>query len=85
MCIYFEECAATICPLDESSMQNAAWFPDEEVCRKNGYAWVSRQKRIAKKCTFDSGCFTYKMLQRNFRINAGTKGLNPDRDFPYSE
>lgn len=32
-CPNFHSCSAQLCPLDEKSIQNCTWFPDEEICR----------------------------------------------------
>jgi len=81
-CAHFDYCDAPICPLDESSMKNATWFPDEEICRLQTYGqvpWIRQQKKIARVIgTYEAGCFTVAMLSHRCAIAKGTKGLDPD-------
>ena len=44
-CYNWENCSAQLCPMDESSLANCIWYPDEEVCKKTPAPdWVKRQK-----------------------------------------
>jgi len=71
--------------LDESSVSHAAWFPDEEICRlADSPEWVSRQKKISKKLTFESGCFTVRMLERKCRFTSGQLGVDPAKGNPHN-
>ena len=84
-CRYFDGCSAPLCPLDESSVSHAAWFPDEEICRlADSPEWVSRQKKISKKLTFESGCFTVRMLERKCRFTSGQLGVDPAKGNPHN-
>ena len=81
-CQFFDSCNAPLCPLDEQSVKRGCWFPGEEICRQLHHpAWVTRQYKVARKLPHDmeSGCFTVRMLQRNCRINTGTRGVDPDK------
>lgn len=79
----YDECSAPICPLDEGSMKNCIWYPDEEICKKQpAPLWVKNQKKIAKRIdkNFDAGYFAHAMLDQKFKITSAIKGLDPDRD-----
>ena len=78
-CKHFDECGAPICPLDEDSMKDAIWYPDEEICRYGRLAWVKRQRKISRKARNKDFYFTYEMLCRNCRITTATEGLDPDK------
>jgi len=83
-CSYFNECSAPLCPLDEASLANCAWFPDEETCRRRDLAvgWIARQRKIARVVGGDPsrGCFTLEMIARNFRVTSALRGLDPDKE-----
>ena len=80
-CSRFEICSALLCPLDVENLQNKAWFPDEEYCKKSPVPqWVVNQRKIAKKAKDKNKYFTYDMLKRNCRISKGILGLDPDKD-----
>ena len=79
-CKYYVTCGAMLCPVDPTSLAHGAWFPTEEICRKNPKpAWIKKQRKINSKLNFCAGCFTHKMLLCDFRVRAGTKGLDPDK------
>ena len=83
-CKYFDACSSPICPKSESSLKHCAWFPDEEICRiADAPPWVSRQKKLSRKLNFESGCFTVRMLERNCKVTATLKGIDPDRGDPH--
>lgn len=78
-----EDCSALLCPLDENSIRNGIWYPDEEICRARKFQtlpWVRKQKRIARLgLTVDAGLFTVEMLAAVSQIRRGIKGINPDQ------
>ena len=81
-CPDFDECNAPLCPYDEQSVASCAWFPDEEICRRQKVPeWAKRQRRIAKKLERDwtRGSFTVRMLQRRCKITSAMRGANPDK------
>jgi len=87
-CLHFENCEAPICPKDESSMKNCAWFPDEEFCRKHDVPpWVKAQRKIARRTKRDwtKGCFNLAMLSVNCVITGGIRGLDADSEIPWAE
>jgi hypothetical protein len=82
-CRYFDSCSAPLCPEDDSSLRNSAWFPDEETCHRQdlrGAAWIARQRKIARVAgaDFSRGAFTFSMLVHDFTVYGGVCGLNPD-------
>ncbi len=79
-CPRFEGCSAPICPFAENSFY--IWYPDEETCQLNefrGFDWVKRQRKLSKKAVPDY-YFTLTMLQQDFIIKKGIRGLDPDKD-----
>ena len=87
-CLHYENCEAPICPKDEASMKNCAWFPDEEVCRKNDVPlWVKAQRKIARRTKRDwtKGCFNLAMLSVNCVVTGGIRGMDPDKEEPEAE
>ena len=74
-------CSAPICPMDEHSINNCVWFPDEEVCRRLSVPnWVRKQRKIVERLGDRSTCWTVRMLEKITRICSGATGINPDRD-----
>jgi hypothetical protein len=69
--------------MDRESLEHCVWFPGEEICKTvPSPDWVKRQRKLAKKLTFDSGCFTVRMLERKCIVTAGTKGVDPGKGHP---
>jgi len=83
-CAYFNDCSTPLCPLDEVSLSACSWFPDEETCHRRDLSadWIARARKIARAVATnpERGCFTFAMLSRNFRITAGLRGLDPDKE-----
>ena len=82
-CPHFQDCSAPICPEDQESLVNCAWFPDESICRRETYAslpWVQKQHRIARATGRDSerGCFSQLMLAHDCRVYKTIQGLDPE-------
>jgi hypothetical protein len=85
-CPRWDSCSANICPLD--LIDNAAWFPDEEICAVRNFStlpWVKRQRKIARKVRNKDYFFTMDMLNQDCIITAATEGLDPDADFANTE
>ena len=81
-CKYFAVCSASLCPLDEN-LHKRTWYPSEPICRCRCFQsllWLRKQKRIAKVTDENAGYFDHEMLNRNFRVSKGLKGLNPDKE-----
>lgn len=79
-CRHFEYCSAPLCPMDPGSLEHCAWFPDEEICRRQpALDWIKVQKKLAKRMTFNNGCFTYSMLNQGCMLQKGTKGIDPEK------
>lgn len=79
-CPNFEDCSAPLCPIDENSIRNGIWYPDEEVCRKRDVPnWVKKQKAIAKKGPPLDRYFTVEMLEVVRQVRRGIEGINADQ------
>jgi len=80
-CPQFEMgCSAPLCPLDEDSIENRIWYPDEEVChRRDTPDWVRKQKAIAKVKAPSNKYFTAEMLEAIKQVRKGIGGINPDQ------
>jgi hypothetical protein len=79
-CKYFDGCSAPLCPKD-GGIAGRAWFPDEDICRLADVPeWVKRQRKVAKKSSFEGGYFTAAMLKHECRISRGMKGIDPNGD-----
>ena len=81
-CRYFNNCAATLCPLDKN-IETRIWFPDEEICKNREYAnfpFVKTQKKIAKRTRNREHFYTFEMLNRNMRVTSAIKGIDPDKE-----
>lgn len=80
-CKKFNYCSAPLCPLDEESLRDGLWYPDEEICTTQPYPnWIKTQRKIARRCKDKDKYFTYEMLDRNCVMGKGMVGLDPDRD-----
>jgi hypothetical protein len=85
-CPRWDSCSANICPLD--LIDNAAWYPDEEICTSRTYStlpWIKRQRKIARKVRNKDYFFTLDMLNQDCIITTATEGLDPDADFADTE
>ena len=81
-CPGYQRCSAPLCPLDEDSLRQGIWYPDEEICKSRQHSsalWIKAQKKIARKARRRDRYFTYEMLARNCIITPGIRGLDPDR------
>ena len=84
-CKRFDSCGAPLCPLDEDSLQNGLWYPDEESCESVEFRmmpWIKRERKISKRARESDHYFLFKMLQRDIIIKKGIAGIDPDRDEP---
>ena len=80
-CPSFEGCNASLCPLEESSLETGIWYPDEEICKNqkvNHTDWIKRQRKLSRRAVPDF-YFTYEMLKHKFVIRTGIKGLDPNK------
>jgi len=86
-CLQFEEgCSAPLCPLDEDSIKDGIWYPDEEVCHRRGAPyWVKRQKAIVKVKALSDKYFTVEMLEAIRQVRKGIEGINPDQPLEQAE
>ena len=82
-CPSYEGCDAAICPLEEDSVTDALWYPDEGICRSRKFSklsWLKTQKKIARlSLSSDIGYFTVNMFELIDRVSRGIKGVNPDK------
>lgn len=78
-CASFEKCEAPLCPLYEYNKESV-WYPDEELCNKNGAKpdWVKKQRRIKKKVKDKDSHYTIEMLESIGRVTPQTRGLDPE-------
>ena len=77
-CPHFLDCSAPICP-DDSTNGKAAWFPGEQVCKRNGVDFAAVQRRIMRAGIGPETCFTLSMLSRNIPITKTLRGLDSER------
>ena len=78
-CPSFEGCNASLCPLEEGSLKNGIWYPEEEICKNqkvNKLDWIKTQRKLSRKAMPDF-YFNYQMLSHKFRVCKRIKGLNP--------
>ena len=75
-CPHYSTCSAPLCP-DDSGLDEAAWFPGEEICRRNGIAFAAIQRRITRAGISSETCFTVVMLRRNIPVTKTLRGLTP--------
>ena len=81
-CSNYENCNATICPLDITTRDIAMWYPDEDICgsllfRKE--RWRIAQRKIAKRTRNIDSYFTFAMLNTVKAVGNGIRGASPDR------
>lgn len=78
-CPSYPVCSAPLCPLDEQSLKNGIWYPDEPICnnRLQKPEWIRIQRRIARKAKIRTNYFTLEDLQVIKRV-INPKGHNPD-------
>jgi len=87
-CKYFHTCSACMCPLDPD-VSARIWLPEEndteEICRNPEFAglqFIITQKKIRKalrnRTEERDDYFTYEMLNRNFIVRPGIRGVPSD-------
>jgi len=87
-CPYYDNCSANLCPLD-SIVSKRIWLPEEnatyEICRNPEFAglqFVITQKKIRKtlrnRAEERDDYFTCEMLNRNFIVRPGIRGVPSD-------
>jgi len=87
-CKYFHTCSASLCPLDHE-VYTKVWLPEEndteEICRNpefSGLQFVITQKKIRRalrnRKQESDDYFTYEMLNRNFIVRPGIRGVPSD-------
>ena len=78
-CKHFYYCEAQFCPM--AMVENTSWYPDEAICDLPEYSRniiIKNQKSIRKKHPDPDLYFSYRMLNREFFIKKGIKGVDPD-------
>jgi len=87
-CRFFHTCSASLCPLDPD-VSKRIWLPEEndtyEICRNPEFAdlqFVITQKKIRRvlrnRKQERDDYFTYEMLNRNFIVRPGIRGIQSD-------
>jgi len=87
-CKFFPTCSASLCPLDPD-VSKRIWLPEEgdteEICRNTDFAglqFVITQKKIRRalrnRKQERDDYFTYEMLNRNFIVRPGIRGVPSD-------
>jgi len=87
-CKFFHTCSASLCPLDPE-ISKKVWLPEEsdteEICRNLEFAdlqFVITQKKIRRalrnRKQERDDYFTYEMLNRNFIVRPGIRGISLD-------
>jgi hypothetical protein len=68
-CMYYDRCAAPICPLDELYKQYE-WIQEEEVCINPEFQkliFIKQQRIIHNKRTYVEGTFTVEQLREQYK------------------
>jgi hypothetical protein len=85
LCNLFEICKtleAPLCPIQETALKHAIWYPDEPICQSKQFQdlpWVKKQKQIAAlRLKADAGFFTVRMLDTIHVVTKNLKGADPD-------
>jgi len=87
-CKFFHTCSASLCPLDPE-VSKRIWLPEEsdtaEICRNtefSGLRFIITQKKIRKalrnRTEERNDYFSYEMLNRNFIVRPGIRGVPLD-------
>ena len=87
-CKYFHNCSANLCPLD-LEISKRIWIPSEndtdEICRNSEFSnlqFIKTQKKIRRtlrnRKQERDDYFTYEMLNRNFIVRPGIRGIQSD-------
>jgi len=87
-CKFFHTCSASLCPLDPD-ISKRIWLPEEndteEICRNPEFAglqFIKTQKKIVKALRKRLGeredYFTLEMLNRDFTVKSGIRGVPSD-------
>lgn len=86
-CPRYDKCSAPLCPMDEKSLVQASWFPNEEICKKRHPdgrpPWINTQKKIAKQTKDLDTSYTHKMLCAITHVPHTITGMDPNN--PLSE
>jgi hypothetical protein len=83
-CQHHNSCSAPLCPLDNNSIGNSIWYPNEEICHLRACPdWVKVQRAIKRVKPSNDRYFTVDMLKTIDIVRRGIKGISPD--LPYLE
>ena len=81
-CPNFDDCESPLCPMDEDSIRNGVFYPDEQICTRRGFQnldWLRKQKAIIKAKAPNDRYFTVEMLQAIRQVRKGIEGIRPDQ------
>lgn len=81
-CPNFENCSAAICPLDPTNLDDAIYYPDEEICKRRDFQradWIRKQKAVVKVGAAADRYWTVDMLRAAKQVRKGIEGINPDQ------
>jgi len=81
-CPKFEDCSAPLCPLDETSIKNGIFYPDEEICQRRDFQtldWIQKQKAIVRARAPNDKFFNIPMLEAITRVQKGITGIDPNQ------
>lgn len=79
-CPRFEDCSAPICPLQQNTIDDGIWYPDEDICTAKRFQtlpWVKKQKAITKAKDPEDRYFTVEMLGVIKQVRKGIEGISP--------
>ncbi|MEM3859370.1 MAG: hypothetical protein QW478_08180 [Candidatus Micrarchaeaceae archaeon] len=74
-CPLYNRYECSLCPIEDNPV--SVWYSEDEICKNPKFQVVTNSMRKLKKKQTE-GFFTLRMLNRNFIIRRGTRGLDPD-------
>ncbi|MEM4067976.1 MAG: hypothetical protein QXV17_14070 [Candidatus Micrarchaeaceae archaeon] len=74
-CTLYNKCECPLCPLENNPLE--IWYSEDNICKNPQFPTITNSMRKLKKKQAE-GFFTLRMLNRNFIVRRGIKGLNPD-------
>ncbi|MEM3771722.1 MAG: hypothetical protein QXW80_05385 [Candidatus Micrarchaeia archaeon] len=78
-CLLYDKCECPLCPLEDGPV--SVWYSEDDICKNPQFQVITNSMKKLKRKEAQ-GYFTLEMLNRDFIVRRGIKGLNPSLPDP---